>query len=232
MKTVIIHGQSHKGSSYHAGRLLADQLAAPDEITEFFLPRDLDHFCLGCCRCLTDERQCPFYEEKKVILDAMESAELMVFTTPTYCMRASAPMKSLIDLTFINWMPHRPRPSMFHKKAVIVSTAAGAGMGGAIKDIKTCLSYWGVPYIRTMGFAVQSAGWDGVSKPMKKRIEAKADALAKKVRSAKVHVGLKTHFLFNIMRLSNRRPATQATPMSEDYRYWQANGWFDGKRPY
>ena len=34
MKTVIIHGQSHKGSTYHMARLLADKIGG--EITEFF----------------------------------------------------------------------------------------------------------------------------------------------------------------------------------------------------
>lgn len=36
------------------------------------------------------------------------------FFTLTYCMRVSAPMKSFIDLTFISWMPHRPKAYMFH----------------------------------------------------------------------------------------------------------------------
>ena len=54
MKITIIHGQNHKGSSYHIGRILAEKLAGEQEITEFFLPRDLNHFCLGCCTCIAD----------------------------------------------------------------------------------------------------------------------------------------------------------------------------------
>lgn len=46
MKTVIIHGQNHKGSSYNIGRALANKVETEDEITEFFLPKDLNHFCL------------------------------------------------------------------------------------------------------------------------------------------------------------------------------------------
>lgn len=38
MKTVIINGQNHKGSTYHIGKLLADKIGG--EVTEFFLPRD------------------------------------------------------------------------------------------------------------------------------------------------------------------------------------------------
>lgn len=69
------------------GRILSEKLASEQEITEFFLPRDLSHFCLGCYACLTDETKCPFYEEKKQIADAMEQAELLIFTTPTYGMQ-------------------------------------------------------------------------------------------------------------------------------------------------
>ena len=40
------------------------------------------------------------------IMTAVESADVLIFTTPTYCMRASTPMKSFIDLTFNYWMIH------------------------------------------------------------------------------------------------------------------------------
>lgn len=52
MKLVLIHGQNHKGSSYHIGRLLAEQFSG-NEIEEFFLPKDLEHFCAGCYACIT-----------------------------------------------------------------------------------------------------------------------------------------------------------------------------------
>lgn len=71
----------------------------------------------------------------------IKEADLFIFSTLTYCMRASAPMKSFIDLTFISWMPHLPKAYMFHKKAVVISTAAGMGTKKAIKDISTCLFY-------------------------------------------------------------------------------------------
>ena len=45
MKIVIIHGQSHKGSTYHVAHELAEKTGG--EITEFFLPRDFGEFCAG-----------------------------------------------------------------------------------------------------------------------------------------------------------------------------------------
>lgn len=112
-------------------KLLAEQFVNSD-IREFFLPKDLEHFCLGCYKCLEDDEKCPFYDEKNRIMQAVESADLLIFTTPTYCMRASASMKAF-------------------------TTAAGTGTKSAIKDITNTLFYWGVPYIREYGIAVHDA---------------------------------------------------------------------------
>lgn len=90
---------------------------------------------------------------------AVESADVLIFTIPTYCLRASAPMKSFIDLTFNFWMVHRPRKCMFTKRAIVVSTAAGSGTRAAMKDITDTLLYWGVPYVLSYGISVQAMGW-------------------------------------------------------------------------
>ena len=103
MKITMIHGQNHRGSSYRLGKLLAERFPE-SEISEFFLPRDLERFCLGCYACLEDEAKCPCYGEKRPILEAVEAADLLIFTTPTYCMRASAPMKAFMDLSFSYWL--------------------------------------------------------------------------------------------------------------------------------
>jgi len=82
------------------GRMLADRLAEEADITEFFLLRNLNHFCLGCYSCIEDEAKCPFWSEKKIILDALEQADLFIITKPNYCLAPSGVMKSLLDLLF------------------------------------------------------------------------------------------------------------------------------------
>ena len=42
MNIVLIHGQNHKGSSYHIGRQLVDTIKGSRNIAEFFLPKDLN----------------------------------------------------------------------------------------------------------------------------------------------------------------------------------------------
>ena len=82
----MIHGQNHKGSTYHIGRKIADKIGT-EEIVEFFLPKDLNHFCVGCYACIDDVTKCPFFEDKNKIMSEIESADVLIFTTPTYCLK-------------------------------------------------------------------------------------------------------------------------------------------------
>ena len=230
MNIVLIHGQNHKGSSYHIGRMIADKVSVEKEITEFFLPRDLNHFCLGCYKCIEGDQHCPFSDEKKIIMDSVEAADLLIFTTPTYCLRASAPMKSFLDLTFTYWMSHRPRACMFSKKAVVVSTAAGAGAKAATKDISTALFYCGVPYIKSIGVALQAMNWDMVSEKKKEKLDKITTKLAKKLSNNKQpFVGFKTRFIFFVM---GKMQAAGMGSSTIEKTYWEENGWLDKNRPW
>lgn len=230
MKVVLIHGQNHKGSSYHIGRMIADKMQGTNEITEFFLPRDLNHFCLGCYNCIEDDAKCPFYDDKRKIRNAVEAADVLIFTTPTYCMHASAPMKSFMDLTFTYWMVHRPRKCMFSKRAVVVSTAAGTGMKSAMKDITNTLFYWGVPYVKSYGVAVQAMSWDGVNEKKKVKIEKDTAKLARKLSvGKKPSVGIKTRFMFKVMGVM-QSAGMGSSPAEKEY--WEQNGWLGKKRPW
>ncbi len=229
MKIVSINGQNHKGSSYHIGRMLAERFPESN-IIEFFLPKDLEHFCAGCYTCIKNEEKCPFYAEKKQIMDEVEQAGLLIFTTPTYCMRASAPMKAFMDFTFTYWMSHKPRKCMFSKKAVVISTAAGAGAKSATKDIQNALFYWGVPYIKEYGVAVQAMCWEQVSDKKKERIKQDIEKLANKIaNNPNPRVGTKTKFMFGIMRMMQNK-GMGSSP--EETEYWKINGWLDKKRPW
>ena len=230
MKIVIIHGQNHKGSSYNIGRMIANKISGEEDITEFFLPRDLNHFCLGCYACIDDDTRCPFYEEKSRIMTAVEAADVLIFTTPTYCMRASAPMKSFIDLTFNYWMVHRPRKCMFTKKAIVVSTAAGSGTKSAIKDITNTLFYCGVPYVLSYGISVQAMNWNAVADKKKEKIEKDTTKLADKVlKKKRVKAGIKTKALFMMMRMMQKMGWGSS---DAEKAYWEQKGWLGKGRPW
>lgn len=230
MKIAMIHGQNHMGSTYHIARLLSDKLAKEDEIREFFLPRDLPHFCLGCYQCIEDDTRCPYYEEKQAIAAAMEGAELLIFTTPNYCMGPTAQMKALLDLLFTFWMTHRPRAWMFSKKAVVISTTAGMGAERAIKGVKSSLTNWGVPYIKSYGIGVQAKNWADVKAEKKAKIEKDMERLAQKLgRVGRPRVGLKTRFIFAMMA-NMHRAGWDSSPVERQY--WKERGWLDKARPW
>jgi len=228
MRITLIHGQNHKGSTYHIGRMLAEKFENA-EIQEFFLPKDMNHFCSGCYKCIDRDEDCPFYDEKNQIMKSVENAELLIFTTPTYCMRASASMKAFIDLTFTYWMSHRPRKCMFSKKAVVISTAAGTGMKSAMKDITNTLFNWGVPYVKQYGISVQAMSWEQVAISRKCKIEKDMEKMANAIKKGKIRVGIKTKFMFNIMRMMQIKGLGSGDMEKE---YWKNNGWLEKDRPW
>lgn len=230
MKIVMLNGQNHKGSTYHIGRMIADKISGEHEITEFFFPRDLNHFCTGCYKCVTNREACPYYDEKKPILEAIDASDILIITTPTYCMHVSAPLKSFIDVTFDYWMSHRPTKSMFSKRAVIVSTSAGASPKAAMKDVADALLYLGVPSIIKYGIPVQAMNWDGVKPEKKRKIEKATTKLAKRLSNTKKpHVGIKTRFLFKMMQMM-QKAGWNSDPIETTY--WEQQGWLGKGRPW
>lgn len=75
MKIIVIHGQNHKGNTWNVANILLQDITCEKEVKEFFLPKDLNHFCTGCYSCLEGRDKCPFWEDKKPIDDAMLVAD-------------------------------------------------------------------------------------------------------------------------------------------------------------
>lgn len=231
MKITLIHGQNHKGSSYNIGKMFADKINETNDVKEFFLPQDLGNiFCVGCYKCIKKPEDCPYFARKQNIMESVLDSDLIILTSPTYCMLPSAAMKTFIDLTFNYWMVHRPDERMFNKKAVVISTAAGMGAGKVTKEIANTLFYWGVPKISRLGFAVQAMNWESMNPGKKNKIEKSVTKLAVDFSgNKKVRVGLKTRFMFYIMRMMQKN-GMGSSP--EEKEYWQAKGWLDKDRPW
>ena len=101
MKTVIIHGQNHEGSTCMVARELAHKVGG--EVREFFLPRDFNQPCRGCYTCFkTDLSNCPHFKDLEPLADAMLEADLLeydvtVFLTGTALNFVDHRMKNVID---------------------------------------------------------------------------------------------------------------------------------------
>lgn len=228
MKVVMIHGQNHKGSTWHIAKTLAQKLGG--DITEFFLPKDFGSFCTGCTNCfMKHESFCPHYEKLRPITAAIDEADVLILTSPVYVYHATGPMKAFLDHYGYRWMVHRPEAKMFTKQAVCISTAAGAGMKSANKDMADSLFFWGVPVVYRYGAAVRATSYEKVSEKNKRKIDRKTSAIAEKIkaRAGKVRPGIKTIGFFNIMRMMQKGAWNEA-----DKVYWKEKGWLEKKRPW
>ena len=228
MKITVIHGQSHKGSTYNIARELYDKLGG--EVTEFFLPKDSDCFCKGCTACFTtSETKCPDYEKLKPITEAMDEADIIILTSPVYVMHATGAMKAFLDHYGYRFMVHRPEGKMFTKQAVCISTAAGAGTGSTIKDMADSTFFWGVAKTYKLGVAVMETRWEVVKPKIKAKIDKKTTSLARKLsrKVGKVKPGIKTRAFFGIMSMVQKNGFNPA-----DVRYWKEKGWTKGERPW
>ena len=230
MKVLIISGTNHKGSTYSIGRMAAEKITSADNISEVFLPRDFDEFCFGCTQCfMKNETLCPHYAKLKPITELIDAADVLILTSPVYVYHCTGQMKALLDHYGWRWMAHRPDERMFSKQAVVVATAAGAGMKSTMKDMADSCFFWGIPQTYKLGVAVAAIDWQSVKQKKKDSINAKADSIAKKIlkRQGKVPVGIKTRVFFKIMRLLQKNGWNKA-----DMDYWKEKGWTGSKRPW
>lgn len=228
MKITIIHGQSHKGSTYHIARMLADKLNG--EVTEFFLPRDFGEFCIGCTNCFVkSEVLCPHYKQLISITEAIDEADVLIFASPVYVYHVTGAMKAFLDHYGYRWMVHRPEEKMFHKQAVCISTAAGGGMKSTNKDMADSMFFWGVGKTYKYGVGVAAVSYKSISDKIKKKIDKKTTDIAIKVKEnyGNIKPGIKTKIFFNIMRMLQKKGWNEA-----DVKYWREKGWDKKVRPW
>ena len=228
MKIVVINGTETKGCTWHIKEAFLGVLRAGNSVTEFYLPRDLPHFCLGCKTCFfRDEKRCPHAGFVMPVWNAMREAALIVFAAPVYALRTPAQVKSLLDHLCCHWMVHRPDRAMFQKRAVIVTNSIGAPNGAAQKDIATSLTWLGVPHIRSLGFGLmEGVIWEEISEKRRGTILAKTENLARRYIDTKpARMSLTVRLYFLLCTIMHRSVLKKETVPSADNRYWIEMGW-------
>lgn len=232
MKITVIYAtqRKSKSSTYNIAQRFIRNLSEQDEVREFFLPKDMPEFCKGCWNCFTDYRKCPDYGYLKPILEAMLEADLLVFTAPVYVYHVPGQVKAFLDHFGYQWMAHQPRKEMFHKQALLISTAAGAGTRSAIRDLKDSMTFWGISRIHTFGRNVYGSDWDTVDEKRKLKLQKEIDRLSAGIKETGKHVtpSLKTKALFYVMRFMQQK--FKFNPA--DVHYWESFGWFEKERPW
>jgi len=117
---------------------------------------------------------------------------------------------------------------MFSKTAVVVSTAAGAGMNHVTKSLAKQLFYMGVPKVYRFPVRVAAMSWEGVKS--KDRISAGIDKIARKIvsKNGMAKPGIKLRLMFSIMRQMQKRNDWAAL----DKKYWEDREWLGKARPW
>ncbi|HHV43032.1 MAG TPA: flavodoxin family protein [Clostridiaceae bacterium] len=227
MKVVVINGTEVRGCTYNIKEIFLKNLAGDNEITEFYLPRDNPHFCMGCKNCFfTGEADCPHVDTVGPIWQALVESDLIVFAYPVYVLRTTGQVKALLDHFGCRWLVHRPEPAMFSKRAVILTQSIGAPNRAAQKDVKTSLSWLGVTSIKCLGMGmIEGVIWEELSEARRAKIETKVARFARGIKPTEQgRKGLLVRMKFQLCKLMQRRVLKKGIP-SLDVDYWIEKGW-------
>ncbi|MEA5057229.1 MAG: NAD(P)H-dependent oxidoreductase [Anaerotignum propionicum] len=232
MKITVIYGtqRKSKSSTYNIAQQFIKCLSNGDSVSEFFLPKDMPKFCSGCWNCFTDSTKCPHYDYLKPITDAMDEAELLIFTAPVYVYHVPGQVKAFLDHFGYRWMPHQPNKNMFRKRALLISTAAGAGTKSTLRDLEDSMMFWGVARTYTFSKHVRAADWDTVDIKLKSKIQNDVKKLSNKIISESHNFtpSLKVKALFYAMKYMQIRFHYN----SADVEYWKEHGWLGKEKPW
>lgn len=157
MNITVINGTEKHGVTYRLKEMFLADFSDNANITEYYLPKDCPAFCAGCTNCILKGKQkCKDAEYIRKIEKSLLEADLIVMTSPAYVFHATGAMKALLDHFAYRWIPHRPAPEMFGKRAVIITQCLGSGAKSAAKDMKHSLSWWGISKIEIFTGALMS----------------------------------------------------------------------------
>lgn len=237
MKITVINGTEKHGVTYRLKEIFLERFKEKAEITEFYLPKDCPSFCSGCISCLLrGEHTCKDAGYIQKIAASLLASDLIVMTSPAYVMHTTGAMKALLDHFAYLWMPHRPAPEMFGKRAVIITQCLGAGAKSTARDIRHSLSWWGISQIKIFtGKLMSDIIWEKLSEKKRRELTRKVMRLSDKLfhinyeKPAKVHTITKIKFFFCRMM---QKSLHENDPEYLDGKYWAKQGWLAKGRPW
>ena len=120
MKVLEIIGAKRGGNTDK----LADQfakgaLAAGNEVEKAYLFDKDMHGCIDCQTCMGNGGTCIWKDDVPAIIEAMLSADVLVFASPVYFFSISSQLKMLLDRTYV------ALSKMKDKRCYFIATAEG-----------------------------------------------------------------------------------------------------------
>ena len=232
MKICVIHGSNRKGNTDRTIDIIKQTLNALSDITytDFYLPKDLPHFCNGCFACLrTGEyagQNCPHKEYTHIILNSLLESDGILIASPSYALAETAQVKSLLDHFACTYLNHRPNEEMFDKVGLVVSTAAGAGTGKAIGTISRNMLFWGIK--RTVKFKANlwAMNWDEMEE--KRRITIENNLRKKSIKFyhlVKNRYRIRASISSKVLHMVFAKLVKSYADTEPDKIYWKSKGW-------
>lgn len=237
MNITVINGTEKCGVTYRLKEMFLAEFTDKANIMEYYLPKDCPNFCKGCISCiLKGENTCKDAEYIEKIEKSLLKADLIVMTSPAYVYHVTGAMKAFLDHFAYRWIPHRPAPEMFGKRAVIITQCLGAGAKSAAKDIKHSLSWWGISKIGIFTDALMGdIVWERLSKKKKAELTSKIKKLSQSFAhmdyKKPAHTNLITKIKFLFCRMM-QQSLHKNNPEYLDGKYWAEQGWLGKTRPW
>ncbi|MFO8020228.1 MAG: NAD(P)H-dependent oxidoreductase [Promethearchaeia archaeon] len=221
MKILAIIGSPRKKNTFSIVELFEKHLTRAEDIDFEYL--FLDNFdldlCKGCLNCVRlGKESCPHSEIVSEIVQKIEIADGIIFSSPVYIDNVTGLMKNFLD--HLAYVVHRPQ--FLDKYALVISTTMGSGLDKVLMYLeKTAIK---------LGFSV--VGRFGAQIPTFNIKERKTEIkhLSKEfITSIRDNKWIKPSFwallYFKIMRLLVKD--ILGTDFEQDYQYWRQKGWFE-----
>ncbi len=227
MNIVIIHGSMRKGNTYSLTQEAAGRLRGREgvSIREFSVRELALPFCESCHACFsTGEEFCPHRDAMAPVIEAIEGCDGLIVSGVVYSLHLNAAAKNLID--HLSYYFHRPR--LFDKKALIITTTAGAAEKRIAKYLRAVLGHWGVGYIQSLSCKIQTNPFS-LTEKQRKAVEKAADAFYDAVSQNKTtpptFESVAVHNAFRAMSTS------PGGPSERDKAYWGECGFAERAYP-
>lgn len=223
-KILAIIGSPRKGATFRAVRSFEKMLNSrlPVDVEYVFL-RDYNiQQCRGCIRCFDDgEQHCPLKDDRDLLIQKMESADGVLFTTPNYSFHVSGTIKVFIDrLAFIF---HRPR--FFGKPAAAIVMQGIMGGKKTHAYLHNITSKWGFSPVRGAVLTALNPPADKAGARIDRQLGRLADRFARALaRPALPNPTLYRLMMFRMQRTGMKNLQDDAF---EDFRFFRDRGWFE-----
>lgn len=178
--------------------------------------------CQGHLTCIKQgEAACPFAADVSPLTARMEAADAVIFASPVHCFNVSTLLKNMVDL----YVYQMHRPSFFGKKAVVVTSAAGAGQKDVLKYMRKTFANWGFDVVGQLG--THAGLFDEA--PYQPKLQSASDEVAGQLiealeRNTLPRPGVAELINFRVWRAVVKR-TENASPY--DWEHWQKTGWIN-----